>query len=87
MFPVITRSYNRTMYYFRALRTADAILESLLTLRLTHSCTTTIMKMSHCAQCAGYHHQKYVFVKFHLMSSCEEQILEQQGSVLIFISV
>ena len=49
-----TRSYNRTMYYFRALRTADAVLESLLTQRLTNSCRTAIMKMSHCAQCAGY---------------------------------
>ena len=49
-----TRSYNRTMYYFHALRTADAILESLLSHRLTNSCKTTLMKMSHCAQCAGY---------------------------------
>ena len=49
-----TRSFNQTLYYMRALRTADAVLESLVTQRLTNSCSTAIMKMSHCAQCAGY---------------------------------
>ena len=54
-----TRSFNRTMYYFRALRTADAVLESLLSHRLTNSCRTALMKMSHCAQCAGYESTTY----------------------------
>ena len=49
-----TRSYNRTMYYLRAVRTADSILASLLEYQLNKPCRDSLMKMSHCASCSGY---------------------------------
>ena len=49
-----TRTYNHTMYYLRALRYADLVLEQILDFTLTDQCKNSLMRMSYCAQCAGY---------------------------------
>ena len=47
-------SFNRTMYYIRALRTADRVIESILRHRTTRGCDMALFKMTHCSQCAGF---------------------------------
>lgn len=48
------RSFNRTMYYIRALRTADRVIESILRHRATRGCNMALFRMTHCSQCAGF---------------------------------
>ncbi len=48
------RSYNQTMRYMRALRSLDRVIVSTVDLLLGQECQDSIMKMTHCASCAGY---------------------------------
>lgn len=47
------RSFNQTMYYLRALRRLDHVIEATSDYMLSEDCRTAIMKMTHCAGCAG----------------------------------
>lgn len=53
-FRAFTRSFNRTMYYLRAISTAESVLKSVMNQTLTKQCKDSIMKMTHCARCSGY---------------------------------
>ncbi len=48
------RSYNRTMRYMRALKSMDRVIVSTVDLLLGQECQNSIMKMTHCASCAGF---------------------------------
>lgn len=48
------RSYNQTMYYLRALKRLDSVIEATVDYVLKDSCQASIMKSTHCANCAGY---------------------------------
>ncbi len=47
------RSYNLTLRYFRALRVVDRVVEAVLQLRLSSECRKSLLRMTHCAHCAG----------------------------------
>ena len=48
------RSYNQTMYYLRALKRLDSVIVATVDYVLNDRCQSSIMKMTHCANCAGY---------------------------------
>jgi hypothetical protein len=52
-FIALTRSFNRTMYYIRALNTAEAFLQTVVELELTPQCRHALLRSSYCAQCSG----------------------------------
>ena len=52
-FIALTRSFNRTLYYIRALNTAESILELLTELEYTPQCKHALMRSGYCAQCGG----------------------------------
>ena len=52
-FIALTRSFNRTMYYIRALNTAEAFLKTVAELELTPQCRQALLRSSYCAQCSG----------------------------------
>ena len=47
------RAYDKSLRYFRALRVVDRVVNAVLRLRLSSECKKSLLKMSHCAQCAG----------------------------------
>ena len=53
-FQGLTRSFNRTLYYLRALSTGEEALSSVLDVQLTPQCALAVQRMTYCAQCAGY---------------------------------
>lgn len=42
------------MYYLRALKRLDSVIEAIVDFALKDQCESSIMKMTHCANCAGY---------------------------------
>ena len=52
-FIALTRSFNRTMYYIRALNTAEALLKTVAKLQLTPQCRQALLRSSYCAECSG----------------------------------
>lgn len=52
-FIALTRSFNRTLYYLRALDTAEEFLRTVLELELTPQCRQALLRSSYCAQCSG----------------------------------
>lgn len=52
-FVALTRSFNRTLYYIRALNTAEDLLNTLVELEYSPQCRQAIMKSTACAQCSG----------------------------------
>ncbi len=53
-YQAFTRSFNRTMHYLRALRTADSVLLEVLGQRFSPQCKDSLMKMTYCSECARY---------------------------------
>ena len=53
-FVALTRSFNRTLYYLRALDVAEELLDEVAVLDLTPQCKQSLMKMTYCAQCSGF---------------------------------
>ena len=51
---ILKRGIKPLMQYLRALRAGDQIIDSILGYRLTEQCAKSLMKMTHCANCAGY---------------------------------
>ena len=49
-----TRSFNRTLYYLRALNTAEKLLDTVTNLEFTPQCKQALLKSTHCAQCSGF---------------------------------
>lgn len=54
-YTALTRSFNRTLYYLRALTTVEDFFQELMEVRLTPSCERALMQMTYCSQCAGHH--------------------------------
>ena len=48
------RAFNLTLRYTRALKMLETVVEGVLDLNLTVQCRNSLMKMTHCSQCAGY---------------------------------
>ena len=53
-FIALTRSFNRTLYYLRALKTAEDLLDKLTGLEFTPQCELALVKSTYCAQCSGH---------------------------------
>jgi hypothetical protein len=53
-FLAFTRSFNRTLYYIRALNTAQEFINEVMALDYSPQCQQAIMKATYCAQCSGY---------------------------------
>lgn len=52
-FVSLTRSFNRTLYYFRALDTAEELVRLVSDLQMTPQCQQAVMRTTYCAQCGG----------------------------------
>ena len=48
------RSYNLTLRYFRALHAMDKVINLIMEYSLSEQCNVALMKMTHCAHCAGH---------------------------------
>ena len=53
-FVALTRSFNRTLYYIRALNAAEELLNRVYELEFTPQCKQALAKLTFCAQCGGH---------------------------------
>lgn len=54
MFINFQRPYNMTLRYLRALRVVDRVVDAVFQHKLSDQCWRALMRMTHCASCAGY---------------------------------